>query len=305
MAARGARSAAPDFHAEVDMSHAVSHSIVPESTLRTSEVEAFARDGFLIKRGLFARDEMRLLDEAFVGDRAMHRRAYAVADDAGASTEIALWNDPGDDLFGAFARCARMVRGAEALLGGEVYHYHSKITMKPPGGGGTWNWHQDYGYWYKNGCLYPDMLTVAVAMNAANRENGCLEVIRGSHRLGRIEHGQVGSQTGADPERVRAVLERSERVAFEAEPGDVMFFHCNTLHTSAPNRSQRPRDLFLIAYNAAANDPCLPHHHPGYTKLDVLPDDAIRARAGVWAGESRVFLDPAEDKSIYGFRRLG
>ena len=53
-------------------------------------------------------------------------------------------------------RGERLVRGAEKLLGGEVYHCHSKITMKRPGAGGTWVWHQDYGYWYANGCLRPD-----------------------------------------------------------------------------------------------------------------------------------------------------
>jgi len=286
------------------MLETTSRSTTEGAALSNEDRVAFERDGYLIKRGLFDRTEMGLLNEAFVADEAMHRRAYGVSDDKGGSTEIAVWNEPGDDLFGAFARCERLVRGAEALLRGEVYHYHSKITMKPPGGGGTWNWHQDYGYWYKNGCLFPDMLTVAIAMNAATRENGCLEVVRGSHAMGRIEHGKVGSQTGADPERVNAALQRLERVAFEAEPGDVMFFHCNTLHTSAPNHSKSPRDLFLIAYNRASNDPYLDHHHPRYTPLHVLPDDAIRTRGHLVAGESRTFMDPASDKSIYGFQRL-
>ena len=37
-------------------------------------------------------------------------------------------------------------------LRGEVHHYHSKPTMKAPDPS-AWNWHQDYGYWYQNGCL--------------------------------------------------------------------------------------------------------------------------------------------------------
>ena len=36
----------------------------------------------------------------------------------------------------------------ERLLRGEVLHYHSTILSKEPATGGTWNWHQDYGYWY-------------------------------------------------------------------------------------------------------------------------------------------------------------
>ena len=36
-----------------------------------------------------------------------------------------------------------------------MYHYHSKLMLKEPEVGGAWVWHQDYGYWYQNGCLYP------------------------------------------------------------------------------------------------------------------------------------------------------
>ena len=33
--------------------------------------------------------------------------------------------------------------------------------------GSVWQWHQDYGYWYQNGCLWPDLLSVAVALEVA------------------------------------------------------------------------------------------------------------------------------------------
>ena len=266
---------------------------------------AFDRDGFLVQRALFSAREIEVLAGCLADDAALRRRAYGVDDGLGGTTEIALWNDAGEDPLGAVARGERLVRSAEALLGDEVYHYHSKITSKPPGAGGTWVWHQDYGYWYKNGCLFPRMLTVAVPLGPMSPANGCLEVLAGSHLMGRIEHGVVGGQTGADPDRVGAALSRLERVAFEAVPGDVMFFHANTLHTSAPNRSTHPRDLLLVAYNARSNDPVIEHHHPRYIPLDVLPDAEITARAGRHDGERRAFLDPADDRSISGFVPLG
>jgi ectoine hydroxylase len=58
-----------------------------------------------------------------------------------------------------------MVDTMEDLLGGEVYHYHSKLTAKEPYDGGAWEWHQDYGYWYHNGCLFPYMASVMVALD--------------------------------------------------------------------------------------------------------------------------------------------
>src|SRR4051794_10482452 len=121
--------------------------------LDASDATAFERDGYLIKRGLFSADEVALCNRVIATNPAIQGSRLNFADSAGGSTELALWNHPGDDVFGMIARCGRVARGAEKFLGGEVYHYHSKLTMKRPGGGGRWEWHQDYGYWYQNGCL--------------------------------------------------------------------------------------------------------------------------------------------------------
>ena len=274
------------------------------SVMTAPDKESFERDGFVVKRGFFTPVEIAAVINAFHVDDAIHKRAYGVDDGQGGATEIALWNEPGEDCFGALARSERLVRAVESLLGGEVYHYHSKITMKRPGAGGTWVWHQDYGYWYPNGCLRPDMLTVAIPLTPNTPENGCLNVLAGSHLMGRIDHGHVGKQTGANPARVAAAEERLQRVAFAAEPGDVMFFHSNTLHTSAPNQSAVDRHLLLVAFNTRANDPYLEHHHPRYTPIDVLPDSEILARADRHDGEGRIFLDPSTDKSDANFEVL-
>lgn len=53
----------------------------------------------------------------------------------------------------------------------------------------------------------------------------------------------------------------------ELEAGDALFFHCNLLHKSDQNNSDRRRWAFLIAYNKASNDPVMPHHCPQYTPL--------------------------------------
>ena len=43
-----------------------------------------------------------------------------------------LWNHPDDSIYGVTARSEKIVDTMEDLLGGEVYHYHSKITAKEP-----------------------------------------------------------------------------------------------------------------------------------------------------------------------------
>ena len=189
---------------------------------------------------------------------------------------LSLWNHPGDGIYGMFARCERMVRSAERLLDGEVYHYHSKMIMKDARVGGAWTWHQDYGYWYQNGVLAPLLTSVSIAVDRATKENGCLQVIARSHELGRIEHVLSGEQAGADMERVNVALERLPLVYCEMEPGDAIFFHANLLHRSDMNRSDEPRWSMISCYNAARNDPYKDSHHPRYTPLDVVPDARIR-----------------------------
>ena len=266
----------------------------------------FGADGYLIKRGLFSADEVALANRVIETDPAIRGSRLKLADAQGGSTELALWNHPGEDVFGMIARCGRVAGGAERLLGGEAYHYHSKLTMKRPGGGGRWEWHQDYGYWYQNGCLYPDMLSVAVALEPATRENGCMQVLRGSHKLGRIEHGRVAGQTGADPERVEEALKRLELVHCEMAPGDALFFHANTLHCSAANLSERSRNLLICCYNKATNDPYKPHHHPSYTPLQKVPDEAVLAAGARLADAgARWFLEEGKDETTEARRAAG
>lgn len=244
--------------------------------LTEEERTRYHTDGFILRRGLFDSEEVDLLRRSAREDHELDKRSYGRADGEGGTVRLSLWNHPGDAIYGMFARCERMVRTAEALLEGEVYHYHSKMILKDAKVGGAWTWHQDYGYWYYNGVLQPLLLSVFVAVDQATRANGCLQVLQGSHACGRIDHIKSGDQAGADMERVNALLERLPLVYVEMEPGDALFFHCNLLHRSDQNRSDNPRWSLICCYNAARNDPYKDSHHPRYTPLKVVPDSAIK-----------------------------
>jgi len=269
------------------------------------EIADFQRDGYVIAHALLDADEVKLVRGAAVSDDRLRENAMSALDSAGRSTNLTLWNHPGDDVYGAVARSRRVVDSMEQLLGGEVYHYHSKLSAKEPKVGGAWEWHQDYGYWYQNGCLTPDMASVLIALDRADESNGCLEVLRGSHRMGRIEHGTRGDQTGADPSRVAAAMARFERVPVELDPGDGLFFHCNLLHSSSPNASDQARWALICCYNTRENDPYEESHHPGYTPLVKVEDSAIREIGAKGSDESQIFLDPKDDRTNAESRRRG
>lgn len=251
------------------------------SIFTAEDYAAYQRDGYVTVRGLFDAEEIALLRAAIETDPSLQASLYDRKDTTGAATRMATWNHPGDSVYGLAARSERVVDTMEQMLGGEVYHYHSKLTAKEPRVGGAWEWHQDYGYWYHNGCVFPLMASVMVALDRSTRENGCLQVVRGSHHCGRIEHGVLpGEQVGAHPRRVEEILKRLPLDHAELEPGDGLFFHSNVLHRSDQNRSDMRRWTVLMCYNAARNDPYLEHHHPGYTPLSKVDNGAIK-RAGM------------------------
>src|SRR5438067_727380 len=147
--------------------------------LTDGQVGQYHEDGYVLARGFFDPDEIALLGRAAREDHELDRRSFGRADGEGGTVRLSLWNHPGAGVYGMFARCERVVRSAEKLLGGEVYHYHSKMIMKDPRVGGAWAWHQDYGYWYQNGVLQPLLTSVFLAVDPCTRQNGCLQVIRG------------------------------------------------------------------------------------------------------------------------------
>ena len=204
--------------------------------------------------------------------------AYARRDATGGESKLAVRNDLDDDSpYTAIVRSSRVVKTMETLLGDEVYHYHHKMMLKEPRVGGAWEWHQDYGYWYSNGCLYPDMASCLIAVDRATQANGCLQVLNGSHRIGRIEHRTTGDQKGAELERVEEAMKRHPLVYCEMEPGDALFFHGNLLHCSSKNESEHPRWSLICCYNTKHNDPYLTNgRHPNYSHLDIWEDEVVR-----------------------------
>ena len=166
--------------------------------LSAEKLARYEQAGYLLVDAMFAADEIGLLLRSAKQDRALDEHSFAKDDGEGGKVRLSLWNHPGEGIYGMFARCRRIVDACEQILDDEVYHYHSKMIMKDARVGGAWTWHQDYGYWYQNGVLFPDLVSVFIAVDPCTRQNGCLQVIEGSHRLGRIDHVLTGQQAGAD-----------------------------------------------------------------------------------------------------------
>lgn len=189
-------------------------------------------------------------------DGAIHRYLDISLPQKGVTLETPLHCGPA--IF-AIMRHPKLLDAVEAFIGPEVYSNPTQhVRIKPPAKRlenhttisseiGTTVWHQDQGTVTADSDE-TNLLTVWIAVTEATRENGCLLVAPGSHRGGLAVHchdarKNFGGQ--AIPDR----LVGEERVALEAEPGDVIFLNKMTMHASLPNRTDRLRWSLDLRYN--------------------------------------------------------
>lgn len=240
--------------------------------LSASQVADYHRDGYVVLPGaLRPREVELLLGYVDLGDA----KGSKFADQGGRTSRLKFWSDLEGHIWGAASMCPRIINNVRILLGEEAAFFHGKVTLKEARTGGAWEWHQDFGYWYDQGFVFPRMISVAVALDRNTRANGCMRLLRGSHLLGRLNHVHVGSQYGVEAERMKGILPLFEEVAAELAPGDALFFHNNTLHVSAPNESDQHRRNFIMCYNALGNPQLGTQKTFQQFPCPVAPDDVI------------------------------
>lgn len=251
---------------------------MPSKRLSEDQVKTFHKDGYLIIKNFCSKEEVDKLYMTAIEDSSITQNSLDLNDLSGKKTRLSLWFTPGNDIFSYLARSERIVHAVAQLIDSDapICHFHSKLMQKEPKVGGAWEWHQDYGYWYKNQFMFPDQLiSVMVALTKATKENGCLQVIKGSHKLGRVNHGFSGEQVGADMVMVNNALLTMELVYCELEPGDALIFHSNLLHRSEANLSDYPRWSMISCYNAQSNPAYNETSASWKTPVDIVPDEAI------------------------------
>ena len=270
-------------------------------SLTSEQVSAYHRDGCLVVKNFLSSEEVKKLQAIAFEDGVMRKHAFDLNDQTGKKTKLTLWYKPGNDAYGLLTKSRRMIESVNTLMDGDspVCHFHSKLMQKEPKVGGAWEWHQDYGYWYKNEFLFPDqMLSIMIAITEANKANGCLQVIKGSHKMGRIEHGFAGEQVGASQHYVDLALKTMELVYVELQPGDALFFHSNLLHRSEANLSDKSRWSLIAVYNRASN---VPYNEPSGSStvpLQAVPDEALLEWEGEGLSDGSNFLVKEKDEAL-------
>lgn len=230
-----------------------SPSVSPAPGLAPELLHQYQRDGYVILRNVFATDEIAAAGEE--ADRLLERRDLIDTNNIRCRWQNHIESgectfecfDPVIDIGPVCARLARDPRILEplaAIYGDEACLFKDKLIFKPPGVKG-YGLHQDYIGWKD----FPrSFITVLIAIDPADDDNGATEVFPGYHHV-----GYLSPIDGMYHELDVASVDQSRGVRLDLKPGDIAFFGCFTPHRSAPSQSNRWRRQLYLSYNARSD----------------------------------------------------
>ena len=265
---------------------------VMEPAVRPEDVAAFQRDGFVIVRNLFDREEVAELQAAL---DAIYERGSVPGCFSAVPIEEA--KAKGDILL-AYPRMMHPHRVSdvamrsmlhpkyaavlEALLGEPPIAAQSMFYWKPPTARGQ-AFHQD-NFYLK---VHPGTCVASwLAMDEIDEENGCLFVAPGSHKLDIFCPEEADLEVSFTRHYV-PVPEGLPQVPVRMAAGDVLFFGGNLIHGSFPNRSTRFRRSFICHYAGASAHELSKYYFPLYDMRGGVVERDVATGGGPCGTEAK------------------
>lgn len=212
------------------------------AALTTDQIAGFNRDGYIKPLNIFTNEEITDIRSYF--DDLLDRTVAAGGNSYSISTAHMKYGPVYDLLTNT-----RIVDYVADLLGDDVIAWGSHFFCKMPKDGKEVAWHQDASYWP----LSPSRaVTVWLAIDDADTENGCMKFIGGSHHHGHLTYRE--SESG-DHSVLDQVVENPEQygseVIDELKAGQISIHSDLLLHGSDANNSDRRRCGLTLRYAAA------------------------------------------------------
>ncbi|MBS0206955.1 MAG: phytanoyl-CoA dioxygenase family protein [Planctomycetes bacterium] len=244
---------------------------VPDSTVEVQtpqwcsldEVAQFWRDGFLCVRGLASPDDvthMRRVADTGVREQIgpveyeaeLHYPGAPVSLDADGGRTIRRLKQAlsRDFRFIEWMIRPEVLGRLQQLLGTQVVcplAHHNCIMTKQPQFSSETGWHQDIRYW---SFARPELINAWIALGREHAANGCLQVIPGSHRL-EFDRCRFDADVFFRPDLPENQALIQTRQFVELEPGDVLLFHCKTLHAASRNSTSESKYSAVFTFRGA------------------------------------------------------
>jgi chlorinating enzyme len=207
--------------------------------LSKQQLENYERDGFLFPIEVFSAAEVATFRGAFEELIESSRECSPKRFD-----RLHLFFDWAHQIVTHDA----LLDVVEAILGDDILVYGTLVLSKQPHDSRYASWHQDS--FYSDLHLTPST-SAWIALTPSHRENGCMRVIPGSHKLGSLEHENISE----DPnllnrrgERIKMDVDESAAVDIILQPGQMSLHQSTIVHGSNRNISDEPRIGFIVRY---------------------------------------------------------
>jgi ectoine hydroxylase len=176
--------------------------------------------------------------------------------------------------FESFLNSALCGEVVDDITGCSSYIHQSRINYKIPGKSTGWSWHSDFETWHsQDGMPRMKAFSFMIPLVDNNEENGCLNVIPGSHKyfISAEKGGDFSSDENFSDQKVGVpngssinsllALTGSATTAIECNAGDVVIFDCNLLHYSGRNKTNEARTNLFFVVNDKDNDLVDPYNY--------------------------------------------
>ena len=258
--------------------------------LDDAQIAEFDERGFLFFPNLLEDGEAKVLQRDLPD--LLAREGPEVVREKGDSsaTRLVFAGHHFSEAFRHLTLLPRMLLPVRQLLRDQVYLHQSRLNPKEGfGGGSDWDWHQDFGPWYRlDGMPEPRCVMAAVFVDACTAATSPLLVVPGTQGHGYIDSIEPDSDISGTAvynldHRIFEQLANEKGIEPLIGPaGSVCFIHCNLIHGSANNVSPWRRAIMYLNYNAVSNA-CTGttrdwyHNNRDFTPLEPVDDDSLRA----------------------------
>ena len=219
----------------------------PLKFLTAAERKQYHDDGYIVVKDILSADEVEECRQALE-----EIKLSCGTDDSDiekgidGSIERVRYPSRKHDVFLRLIHNSKLLDCVEDLFGTDSIRYipQDKLNCKPAGGGAAIPWHQDWAHFPHTN---DSVLTACLLLENTTRENGCLQVVPGSHKGPLFNHAIDGNFTGIITE---PYYKPEKRVHLEATAGSVTFHHVRAVHGSAQNNSTFPRGTVCNIFTA-------------------------------------------------------
>ncbi len=209
-----------------------------EGDQMVADKSRFEELGYLTGLPVFSAAEMDQINDGL-------RHILALLDPGESTKEIREWHEESRFLLD-LCLDDRILDYVEPLLGRHFFVWASNFFIKEPGSEATVGWHQDAYYWP----LDPvESLTVWVAFDDVDDENGAMQVLPGSHTGRLVPHVRENSDSVLSLVADLSGFDTAAARSVQLKRGEISIHSDKLLHWSPGNPSDRRRAGFTIRYS--------------------------------------------------------